>query len=206
MTRMNEITLWDLRDWDGADGRFNRSIGALTADWAVAEEWKASGTGREAREISGVLVSSLAELGPLEDFRARQAALAKLSPRERALLGLPGPESREASGLGPVAQAHVSILQDLLDALETLPPDAQHPVPEGTDAAHLAAMCRTAMAEAGRMPDDKLGRWVGYIQGCMASQGLLYMQAMRERTRPVFRAAWLAAGIGIPPTISASES
>lgn len=205
MTRMNEITLWDLRDWDGADGRFNRSIGALTADPAVAEEWKASGTGREAREITGVLVSSLAELGPLEEFRARQAALARLSARERALLGLSGPESPEASRLGPVAEAHASILQDLLATLEALPPQAVRPVPSGADVAHLVAMCRTAMAQAGRMPDDKLGRWVGYIQGCMASQDLLDMQAERERTRPVFRAAWLAAGIGIPPSVSAGQ-
>jgi len=40
-------------------------------------------------------------------------------------------------------------------------------------------------------PLDKLGRWVGFVQGVLAANGVLDVDAERERTRPLF---WTAYG------------
>ena len=40
------------------------------------------------------------------------------------------------------------------------------------------------------MPMDKSGRWIGFIQGVMAANGVLDVDAERERTRPIYKRAY----------------
>lgn len=69
-----------------------------------------------------------------------------------------------------------------------------------TGSLHLAWMCRHAAANLGSWPVDKASRWLGYVQGVMAVRGLLSVSAERDFSRPLFHAAYAAAGRGIPAT------
>lgn len=57
-----------------------------------------------------------------------------------------------------------------------------------TSADHLRWMCREILHHIKTMPVDKMGRWVGFIQGVMAANGVLDVTAERDRTRPFFNA------------------
>lgn len=59
-----------------------------------------------------------------------------------------------------------------------------------TGAAHLRWMCRTARDNAAFWPVDKTGRWLGFVQGVLAARGLLDVDTERDRTRPMFHAAY----------------
>lgn len=55
------------------------------------------------------------------------------------------------------------------------------------------------------MPLDKINRWVGFIQGVLAVQGLLSVAAERDRTRPIFHAAYQEMGIVPPASMSRGD-
>lgn len=55
---------------------------------------------------------------------------------------------------------------------------------------HLVSMCRILLVELDIFPVDKIGRWVGYIQGVMACHGQLNVGEERDRTRPFFEHAY----------------
>jgi len=55
------------------------------------------------------------------------------------------------------------------------------------------------------MPLDKVSRWVGFIQGVLATQGLLSVAEERDRTRPLFHAAYFAMGIEPPASMSRGD-
>lgn len=59
-------------------------------------------------------------------------------------------------------------------------------------AEHLRWMCAEVLRNIKTMPVDKMGRWVGFIQGVMACNGVLDVDAERDRTRPIFTAAYAA--------------
>lgn len=50
-------------------------------------------------------------------------------------------------------------------------------------------------------PTDKTSRWIGYIQGVLASNGQLDVNAERDRTRPFFHEAYQALGLIVPETV-----
>lgn len=56
----------------------------------------------------------------------------------------------------------------------------------GTDLAHLRWMLTQLYGE---MPADKAGRWLGFIQGCLAMRGLISVSEERNFTRPYFTSA-----------------
>jgi hypothetical protein len=60
-----------------------------------------------------------------------------------------------------------------------------------TSADHLRWMCEELLDKLGTMPPDKSGRWIGFIQGVMAANGMLDVDAERDRTRPLYEAAYL---------------
>lgn len=49
-------------------------------------------------------------------------------------------------------------------------------------------------------PTDKISRWIGFIQGVLASRGYLDVDAERDRTRPLFHKAYTEMGLDIPQT------
>lgn len=54
-----------------------------------------------------------------------------------------------------------------------------------TSPSHMANMIEKAQKDK-TMPDDKLARWTGFIQGVMVARGWLNVDEERDRTRPIF--------------------
>ncbi|MCE6958083.1 hypothetical protein LAZ40_03305 [Cereibacter sphaeroides] len=69
--------------------------------------------------------------------------------------------------------------------------------------ANLAWMCRIAIEGAASLPVDKISRWLGFVQGCLAMRGLIDVDVERDFSRPLFHGAYAALGIGLPPTMEA---
>ena len=49
-------------------------------------------------------------------------------------------------------------------------------------------------------PLDKTSRWLGYVQGVMAAEGMPSVREERDFSRPMFHAAYAAAGVALPAT------
>lgn len=49
---------------------------------------------------------------------------------------------------------------------------------------------------------DKLGRWVGFMQGIMYMDGELDIEVERNRTRPIFHQAYQEDGFPVPKSVS----
>lgn len=82
------LTVYELREWDGADGRSNRPNGFVTHRKTVAEEWAKSGTGRDYRTVDGILIDCLDDMPEAQEALAKKKALSKLTEEEKVLLGL----------------------------------------------------------------------------------------------------------------------
>lgn len=78
--------------------------------------------------------------------------------------------------------------------------------PFATDPRHslenLAWMCNEAIKRAGELPLDKLSRWLGFVQGCLAMRGLIDVDSERNLSRPLFHSAYDSSGIGRPPRLA----
>lgn len=55
---------------------------------------------------------------------------------------------------------------------------------------HLLWMCTTALHNLENWPTDKSHRWLGFIQGCLAMQGIISVDSERDFSRPLFHAAY----------------
>ena len=56
---------------------------------------------------------------------------------------------------------------------------------------HLVWMCDKLLKDGvPYMPIDKSGRWIGFVQGVMAANGCLDVDAERDRTRPLYERAY----------------
>ena len=56
------------------------------------------------------------------------------------------------------------------------------------------------------MYDDKVSRWLGFVQGIMYSQGLLHIEEERDYSRPLFHEAYKEMGLEPPPSINVEEN
>lgn len=63
-------------------------------------------------------------------------------------------------------------------------------------------MCRTAVENIGTWPEDKLSRWLGFIQGVLTLRSVIQVTEERDLSRALFRTAYKNAGIPIPDTIA----
>jgi len=66
---------------------------------------------------------------------------------------------------------------------------------------NLAWMCREAIAGSESLPVDKLSRWLGFVQGCLAMRGLVDVDAERSFSRPLFHEAYRTTGRAVPPIL-----
>jgi hypothetical protein len=82
------VKFYDLREYDGGDGRGNMSIGVFTDSHITAESWAKSNLGRDYRTVDVVVISHLSEVVMALEERKKQQALNKLTTEERRLLGL----------------------------------------------------------------------------------------------------------------------
>lgn len=74
----------------------------------------------------------------------------------------------------------------------------------------LIAMCQTVVnhtspydSGVSAMTEDKVSRWLGYVQGIMTVYGWITVAQERETTRPLFHQAYADLGIEKPPSITA---
>lgn len=65
---------------------------------------------------------------------------------------------------------------------------------------NLEWMLNQIMSRVDLMPNDKVNRWLGFVQGVLAAKGYISVAAERDRTRPFFHAAYEEAGFHIPAT------
>ncbi len=49
----------------------------------------------------------------------------------------------------------------------------------------LKGLCREAIDHTSKYPFDKLNRWIGFVQGVLACQGLIQVDQERNFTRPL---------------------
>lgn len=54
------------------------------------------------------------------------------------------------------------------------------------DGPHLYMLCTNAIVYGRDLPFDKLSRWLGFVQGVLAVQGIIDVDEEREFTRPIF--------------------
>jgi hypothetical protein len=86
--RLIPITLYDLKEYDGADGRSNTSSGFVTTNQKLSLSWKKQVNGRSTSVMSGLLVETMEDIANGKNDLIRQNALDKLTEKEKLLLGL----------------------------------------------------------------------------------------------------------------------
>lgn len=96
----------------------------------------------------------------------------------------------------PIQRAQAEVLEGLVEPMGN---PLGRPDPK-TDPENLRWMIEHALANIETFPDDKTGRWIGFIQGVLSAQGKLDVNEERDRTRPIFHKAYEATGIAIPAT------
>ncbi len=75
-------------------------------------------------------------------------------------------------------------------------------LPSEVRCSHLTWMCDTALERLEDWPEDKLSRWLGYIQGVLTARGIIDVNEEREVSRPLFHAAYNSSDTPIPPTLN----
>lgn len=70
--------------------------------------------------------------------------------------------------------------------------------------ANLRWMATQCIAHISVWPEDKISRWLGFIQGCLATRGYIDVDAERDATRPMFHAILQEKGIDPPESTSRS--
>jgi hypothetical protein len=75
-------------------------------------------------------------------------------------------------------------------------------LPKEIRSSHLTWMCVKALENLHVWPEDKLSRWLGYIQGVLAARGIIDVQQERDLSRPLFHAAYSNADVPIPSTLN----
>jgi hypothetical protein len=98
----------------------------------------------------------------------------------------------------PLYHAHKAIFERYVNLLSQYSGDR---IDSATDLGHLLKMCQEGI-ENTTMLDDKASRWLGYVQGVLASKGLIDVDEERRFTRPLFHEAYRLMGATDMPTIS----
>lgn len=201
-----KMVLYELLDWDGADGRSNRPSGAVTASPEVAKAWRRQASGNSVRELRGTLIQSLDDMAQVRLAADRARALAKLTPRDREVLGVADDPQAAAASDGNLLLAQTQAAAFARAAKIMAETDEERGSGDAkVRFAHLIRMCEIGAAHAGEWPADKTGRWLGYVQGCLAARGLLDVDAERDLTRGDFRTAYALLGLEAPATIELAE-
>jgi hypothetical protein len=70
------------------------------------------------------------------------------------------------------------------------------------DLQHIKWMCTSCIQHITEWPEDKLNRWLGYVQGILSKYKYIDVEAERDFSRPLFHAYYIASGIKVPSTLS----
>ncbi len=63
---------------------------------------------------------------------------------------------------------------------------------------NLRWICTEAIEKGRYLPIDKISRWLGFIQGCLAARQIIDVDEERDFTRPLFHRAYREEGIDVP--------
>jgi hypothetical protein len=63
---------------------------------------------------------------------------------------------------------------------------------------NLRWICEEGIAKSGQLPIDKLSRWLGFVQGCLAMRQIIDVDEERDFTRPLFHRAYRDEGSDVP--------
>jgi hypothetical protein len=99
----------------------------------------------------------------------------------------------------PLYKAHCEIFKRYIAILKEADPGDRG---DKTSPGHLISLCEQAIKRPDA-PDDKVSRWLGFVQGVMAVKGLISVDEERDLTRPLFHRAYEEMGIENPPSITA---
>lgn len=62
----------------------------------------------------------------------------------------------------------------------------------------------TRILEDESLPEDKIHRWIGFVQGVLAARGIIDVNFERDRTRPIFHDYYRSIGREPPATVEKS--
>jgi len=65
---------------------------------------------------------------------------------------------------------------------------------------NLLWMCEEGINSGDALPFDKVSRWLGFIQGCLAMRMLIDVDEERDISRPMFREGYALTG-SLPETL-----
>jgi len=86
-----------------------------------------------------------------------------------------------------IRQANVDVLLYWKQVLTGVEPDERAP---WNSLPYVSWFIDHALERSEELEIDKLGRWVGFIQGVLMTHGLLDVNEERDRTRPIFTKAY----------------
>jgi hypothetical protein len=73
----------------------------------------------------------------------------------------------------------------------------------GNDRVHQ--MLWTLSEDSRHWPTDKTNRWIGFIQGCLFSEGKIDINTERDFTRPLFHSYYDAQGLAKPASVDVTK-
>lgn len=100
-----------------------------------------------------------------------------------------------------IREAHVDTIHGLIPLI----PNVIEGCTDKTSPENLRWMLDRCLDEILTLPVDKIGRWVGFVQGVLALSGNLDVDEERNRTRPFFHKAYQATNQDIPKTMEMKE-
>lgn len=79
-------------------------------------------------------------------------------------------------------------------------------LPKEASIDHLIWMCNLSLENIDGWPEDKLNRWLGYVQGILVVRCIINVQEERDVSRPLFHAAYSQANTLIPGTLERTST
>jgi hypothetical protein len=103
----------------------------------------------------------------------------------------------------PVRLAQQKVMTDLLVLLKGNEEKIRSmPLVEEANYDNLLFLMENGVDRNLRVPVDKTGRWIGFVQCALIIRRILDTKTERDQTRALFHAAYLATGQEIPETIN----
>ncbi|WP_299945268.1 helix-turn-helix transcriptional regulator [uncultured Ruegeria sp.] len=89
-----------------------------------------------------------------------------------------------------LSQRYISLIENAGPDPYDYNPRMSHP--------HLIWMCQQIIDRQHSWPKDKIGRWLGFVQGVLAAQHLINVEEERNLSRPLFHAEYKEQGEPLP--------
>jgi hypothetical protein len=106
----------------------------------------------------------------------------------------------------PVRDAQAKVMNDLLALMIMREEEIRSaPLVDEANYDNLLFLLENGLKRNNRVPVDKTGRWIGFVQCALIVRGVLDTKAERDQTRALFHAAYQATGQDIPETINIGD-